>query len=140
MTRFYLPARKFFGTWNNAVREAGFDPNPVLFANHHLANDGHKCDSLAEKIIDDFLNERQVMHERNAPYPLGNYTVDFKIGSLYVEYFGLSGELKKYDILKRQKLRIVRQYKIKLIEVYPKDLYKKDGLEQLYQRILQFQE
>lgn len=140
MYKFYHPARRLFGTWNNAIQEAGFEPNPILFANHHLARDGHKCDSLAEKIIDDFLNERLVAHERRVLYPKGIYTADFKIGNLFLEYFGLSGEVERYDRLKQVKLEIVNKYKIELIEVYPKDLYKKNGLEELYQKIINLQE
>jgi len=41
--------RRKFGTWNNAIKASGFLPNPVLFAHKHIAKDGHKCDSLAEK-------------------------------------------------------------------------------------------
>lgn len=39
---------RVFGTWNKAIIEAGFIPNPVLFAKKYTANDGHRCDSLAE--------------------------------------------------------------------------------------------
>ncbi len=49
-TRVY---RQNFGTWNNAIRSAGFDPNPVRFAKKFIANDGHHCDSFTEKVIDD---------------------------------------------------------------------------------------
>lgn len=93
----YKPARKYFGTWNNAVETAGFNPNPVMFAKHHLANDGHVCDSLAERMIDDYLSERRIKHERNISYPEGGYTADFKIGEKFMEYFGLTGEHKRSD-------------------------------------------
>ena len=53
MKYLYAPARHHFGTWNNAVSAAGYVPNPVMFANKHIARDGHQCDSLAEKIVDD---------------------------------------------------------------------------------------
>lgn len=46
-------ARLWFGTWNKAIKAAGLKPNPVMFAKKHIAKDGHKCDSLSEKIIDD---------------------------------------------------------------------------------------
>ena len=48
----YGKARYVFGTWNNAISAAGYKPNPVMFARHHIASDGHRCDSLAEKIIE----------------------------------------------------------------------------------------
>ncbi|OGE30854.1 hypothetical protein A2631_04170 [Candidatus Daviesbacteria bacterium RIFCSPHIGHO2_01_FULL_44_29] len=39
LNRYYKPARKFYGTWNSAIQEAGFIPNPVLFSNHQIAKD-----------------------------------------------------------------------------------------------------
>lgn len=131
MYSIYKATRRYFGTWNNAIIAAGFEPNPVLFAKHHIANDGHICDSLAEKIIDDYLSERKIKHERSIPYPEGSYTADFKIGKKIVEYFGLAGEHKRYDELKEIKQRMVKRYKLKLIEIYPKDLFPVHNLENL---------
>src|SRR3989344_2766078 len=37
----HKPARKIFGTWNNAIVAAGFKPNPVRFANKYIAKDSH---------------------------------------------------------------------------------------------------
>lgn len=119
----YHPARRYFGNWNNAIIAAGFKPNPILFAEHQIANDGHSCDSIAEKLIDDYLHEKGILHERNIPYPEGEYSADFKIGDKWVEYFGLAGEHKRYDELRAIKQKLVRKYKISLIEIYPKDLY-----------------
>jgi len=59
----YKVARKYFGTWNIAIKTAGFQPNPVMFAKKYFAKDGDKCDSLAEKIIDDWLFMRKVKHK-----------------------------------------------------------------------------
>ena len=121
---YYKVARKYFGTWNNAVKAAGFEPNPVMFAKKYIAKDGDKCDSLAEKIIDDYLFRRKIKHIRNFPYP-GNkgFTVDFKIGNNWVEFFGLSGQLKRYDCLKNRKLKLTRKLGINLIKIYPRDLF-----------------
>lgn len=124
----YKPARKYFGTWNNAVEAAGFESNPVLFAKHQLANDGHVCDSVAEKIIDDYLFENGIEHIRNIPYPEGVYTADFKIGRKIIEYFGLAGEHKRYDELRKIKQKIARKYKLQFIEIYPNTLYPKNKL------------
>lgn len=117
-------ARFRFGTWSNAIKAAGFTPNPVMFARKYVANDGDRCDSLAEKIIDDYLYARKIEHVRNFPYPEHTkFTVDFKIGKFWIEFFGLSGQLKKYDQLMRQKLEIVKKYKLKLIRLYANDLF-----------------
>lgn len=131
MSGIYKPARNFFGTWNNAIEAAGFVPNPILFARHQIANDGHVCDSLAEKIIDDYLYERGIVHERHYFYPGGIYTADFKIGNIFIEYFGLAGEHRRYDELRIIKQRIARKYRLDLLEIYPRDLYPQNNLESI---------
>jgi hypothetical protein len=117
-------ARLRFGTWNKAVEAAGFKPNPVMFAKKYIAKDGDKCDSLAEKIIDDYLSKRNIKHIRNFPYPgkLG-FTVDFKVGENWIEFFGLSGQLKRYDELMKIKIKLAKNLGINLIKIYPKDLF-----------------
>jgi hypothetical protein len=114
---------RVFGTWNNAIKEAGFSPNPVLFAKKYLANDGHKCDSLAEKIIDDWLFARKIQHERNVHYLNTKFTADFKVGETLIEFFGLHGQLKGYDLLMRRKMKIIQQHHLKLISIFPKDIF-----------------
>jgi hypothetical protein len=117
-------ARLRFGNWNNAIKAAGFKPNPVMFAKKYIAKDGDKCDSLAEKIIDDYLSKRKINHIRNFSY-LGNegFTVDFKVGDKWIEFFGLSGQLKRYDELMKRKLRLAMRNHLDLIKIYPKDLF-----------------
>lgn len=124
LMRVYRVARNSFGTWNNAIKAAGFKPNPVMFAKKHVANDGHKCDSLAEKIIDDWLFARKIDHKINVHYPEKcELTADYKVGDFCIEFFGLNGEHRRYDQLKRQKLKLVEKYNLKLIELYPKHLF-----------------
>ncbi len=110
----YSAVRGRFGTWNKAIIAAGFKPNPVMFAKKYIAKDGDKCDSLAEKIIDDYLSKRNIKHIRNFPYP-GNkgFTVDFKVGEKWIEFFGLSGQLKRYDQLKSRKLMLIKKFNLK---------------------------
>ena len=128
----YKPARKYFGTWNSAIIAAGFKSNPVMFASHHIAKDGHRCYSLAEKIIDDYLFRHNIQHERSIPYPESECTVDFKIGEKWIEYFGLAGEHKRYDQLRKQKQRMAKKFKLNLIEIYPKDLFKDKQLDSFF--------
>ncbi len=133
LNRFYRPSRRHFGTWNNAIIAAGFKPNPVLFAEHHIAKDGHKCDSIAEMIIDDYFYKRQIKHERCCSYPEGTYTVDFKINNYFIEFFGLAGEHKRYDELRAIKQKLAIKHKLKLIEIYPNDLYPIHKLDTIFQ-------
>lgn len=125
-------ARKRFGSWNKTIKAAGFKPNPVMFARKHTANDGHICDSLAEKIIDDWLYSRQINHERSLPYPGNlNFHSDFVIKDYWIEFFGLHGQHKRYDELRKEKLKLVKVYNLKLIEIYPKDLFPKNRLDEI---------
>ncbi len=131
--RHYNAARLRFGTWNKAIKAAGFNPNPVLFAKKHIANDGHKCDSVAEKIIDDWLYARKIKHQINVPYPGNNsFTADFVVGNNWIEFFGLSGELNSYDRLKKQKLKIAKSLNLRLIAIYPNDLFPKCRLDTIF--------
>lgn len=131
----YHAVRIRFGGWNNAIIMAGFEPNPVVFAKKYIANDGHKCDSLSEKIIDDWMSRRKIQHKRSVPYPNNEqFTADFVVDKYWIEFFGLSGELRKYDFLKRKKIRIAKKLGLNLIKIYPKDLYPKGDLN----RVLRF--
>ena len=106
-------ARRFFGTWNSAIGAAGYDPNPVMFAKRYLAKDGHKCDSMAEKIVDDWLYRNRVEHQVHVPYPWHNgMKCDFLVGDTWVEIFGLEGQVGRYDQLKSEKLRLAKELKL----------------------------
>lgn len=128
----YSAVRDIFTNWNNAIIAAGFDPNPVLFANHHIAKDGHKCDSFAEMIIDNYLFSRNIKHEVHAPYPEEKkYSADFKVGDCWIEFFGLAGDHRRYDELRKIKLKLAKKLKLKLIEIYPRDLFPKRNLQKI---------
>lgn len=129
-------ARLRFGTWNKAIQAAGLKPNPVMFANKFVANDGHKCDSLSETIIDNMLFARKISHERNAPYLNTLFTADFKIKDTYIEFFGLHNELKRYDHLMKIKLKIIKDNNLKLIAIYPKDIRDKSRLSEILDDII----
>ena len=132
----YNAVRRIFGTWNNAIIIAGFKPNPVKFANKHIADDGHKCDSLAEKIIDDWLLEKKIKHKTKVPYYHNNMTADFKIGNIYVEFFGLQGQVEKYDKLVMEKEKFWKEKNLKVIKIYPNDLFPKNNLERIFSAII----
>ncbi len=124
-------ARNRFGTWNKAIIAAGFNPNPVMFSKKYLARDGHTCDSLSEKIIDDWLSRKNVLHERSIPYHKNNTTADFKVNDTYIEFFGLEGQLKSYDRLVLEKKRLWKEKGLKVIVVYPSDLFPINKLDKI---------
>ncbi|OGH07588.1 MAG: hypothetical protein A2W22_00960 [Candidatus Levybacteria bacterium RBG_16_35_11] len=132
----YSAARNHFTNWSNAIKAAGFEPNTVTFAKKWIANDGHECDSLSEKIIDDWLYARAVEHKRSVVYPSNHkLTVDFLIGDYWVEFFGLYKQHKRYDRLRKEKLKIAKANKIALIGIYPKDLFPINKLDKVLARI-----
>ncbi len=133
----YGAARVRFGTWNKAIESAGFESNPVLFAKKHIAKDGHLCDSFTEKIIDDWFYSKKIPHKRNTPYPENkSLTADFLVKNNFVEFFGLSGEVRRYDKLVKRKKKICEKYKLKLIEIYPKDLYPINKLDTIFKKFI----
>lgn len=131
---YYRPILLYFGTWNKAIEEAGFSPNPVLFAKKYIATDGHKCDSLAEKIIDDWLYARKIQHTRNVRYANTRYTADFVVKKSFIEFFGLRGQLRSYDSHMKKKLKIIKENNIKLISIYPEDLFPTSKLDEVLKK------
>lgn len=128
----YNAARLRFGTWNKAIEAAGFEPNPVLFAKKFIAKDGHVCDSFAEKIIDEWLTSRKIKHERDVHYPEDKkLTTDFVTKNNWIEFFGLAGELKDYDKVMERKKTLSKKYRLQLIEIYPKDLFPINRLQEI---------
>jgi hypothetical protein len=132
----YNAVRRIFGTWNKAIISAGFKPNPVKFANKYIAQDGHKCDSLAEKVIDDWLFKNKIKHETKVPYGYHQMTADFKIGGICVEFFGLLGQNEKYDRLAKEKQAFCKEKNLNVIKIYPNDLFPKNNLDQIFAKLI----
>ncbi len=123
-------ASKRFGSWNKAIKAAGFDPNPVLFAKKRKARDGHECDSLSEKIIDNWLFSNNLAHKINVPYPENSsLTCDFLVKNYFIEFFGLEGVNTKYTKLVQRKRKIAKTQELDLIELKPKHLFPEPKLE-----------
>lgn len=118
-----------FGSWNNAIAAAGLQPNRSH--DHRMykrmrtaAVDGHLCDSISEAIIDNWLHRNGIKHERDAFYPSGKYKTDWVLkNGTFVEYFGLAADSPRYDRDVKVKKEICRKYGIKLVAIYPEDLY-----------------
>lgn len=120
----YDAARKSFGTWNKAIQAAGYISNPVLFSRKHIARDGHKCDSMSEMIIDDWLYKNDIEHEIHVSYPgQKRLTADFLIDSIWIEFFGIYGVSKKYTASADRKIKLAQKLSLDLIKVFPSDLF-----------------
>lgn len=125
----YRAYLRLFKKWNNAIKSAGFLPNNVLFTKRWVANDGHICDSLSEKIIDDWLYTRRISHKTHVFYPGSkSFRTDFVVNKYWIEFFGLAGVSKHYDELKERKLKLANNYNLNVIQIYPRDLFPKNKL------------
>ncbi len=129
-------APHMFDSWNNAIEAAGLEPNRSHDSRMYQrsatkAEDGHECDSISEALIDNWLTKMGILHTRDFSYPNTNHKADWAIkdGKIFVEYFGLSKDSPRYDRTIRKKKAICRKHGIKLIEIYPKDIYPKNKLE-----------
>jgi len=127
----YVTYRYYFGTWNNAIKAAGYEPNERWFSSSKdlFAKDGHLCKSISEIIIDDWLSENNIFHFREIPYPEGRYCCDFVVRDIFIEFFGLAGAFNVfpyYNEIMKKKKEMCKKYNIRLIELYEKDLYNLD--------------
>ena len=93
------------------------------------ARDGHICDSISEALIDNWLTQHDIPHERDARYPTTKHRADWRVGDTFIEYFGLAKDSPRYDHSVKKKQEICQAYKIALIELYPSDLYPQQSLE-----------
>lgn len=122
----FRAAQKFFGSWNSALFQVGITPNPKCFGRRNIrCIDGHRADSLSERLIDDWLHQRWIQHERSRPYPYGKYTCDFYLPATntWVEYFGLVGTGSRYQETIERKQEIMQEFGMNLVCVYPNDIY-----------------
>lgn len=125
-----------FGSWNKVILAAGLKPNRshdnrMYKRINTKALDGHLCDSVSEALIDNWLTRNNISHERDVSYPNTNHKADWGINGnkIFVEYFGLAKDSPRYDRSVRKKKKLCEKFKIKLIEIYPKDLYPRISLD-----------
>ena len=103
-----------------------------------IARDGHKCNSLAEKTIDDFLSMHGVPHTREPLYPDQIHRGDFLVRDFMIEYFGLRG-FEGYDATIDVKKKICKQHGLMLLAILPTDLAGAGRLEKKLGSLLEFE-
>lgn len=121
-----------FDSWFRALYETDALPDGFRYTGTGIwciSKDGHKCYSLAEKRIDDWLFENNIPHIREPNYPShnkynpnGNRRADWKVAeNTFIEYFGMVGN-DEYDKKIEQKKSLCNKLDITLIDIYPEDL------------------
>ena len=132
-----------FGSWNSSVIAAGLEPhrshdNRMYKRTRTKANDGHVCDSVSEALVDNWLTQNHIPHTRDAQYPTTNHRADWstKNGKIFIEYFGLAKDSPRYDRAVKEKIKLCRKNKIKLIGIYPKDLYPNNQLGKVLSKLI----
>ena len=123
--------KEVFGSWLNALIQAQLLEDGTRKTSRGIqtiALDGHLCLSLGERTIDDYLYLHGIQHEKEPRYPEGNYRCDFKVGTIFIEYFGLTGN-PDYDAKTKEKIRLCKKHNIVLVAIYPQDLTSQKTLE-----------
>ncbi len=129
---------RVFGSWSNALIQAGLTPNRSLNQRMYkrrkcIAKDGHACNSISELIVDNWMYEHGIAHEKESPYPVGKSIADWKIqNNVLVEYFGLAKDSKRYDLAIEKKRKICNELGVSLIEIYSKDLFPINKLSDIF--------
>lgn len=106
-------AREVYG----APGDAWQPPRPREVALRCL--DGHKARSTEERVIDDWLHKHGILHEREPK--LKGMRPDWRVGDLYIEYWGLAGQ-QGYEERRLEKLAMYKRRRLKLVELFPEDL------------------
>lgn len=139
----YRSAEVQFGSWNQAIVAAGLTPNKShsdrMYKRMRVrAEDGHLCDSISEVLVDNWLARNGIPHQRDIIYPKSHYKADWGIDNdkIFIEYFGLAGDSPRYDRSMEIKRKFCQEARIKLIEIYPKDLYPKINLSDKLKTLL----
>lgn len=131
-----------FGCWNNTLVSAGLTPNRSHSQRMYrrintTALDGHICDSISEAIIDNWFTRKKIAHIRNVLYPDTNYRADWSIREgIFIEYFGLAQDSPRYDRAVQRKKDICHKERIKLIALYPQDIYPNICLEKKLEKYI----
>jgi hypothetical protein len=138
--RLEYAAVRFFGTWNKTMEECGLKPNHSKYQKIRLiCKDGHKVDSISEKIIDEWLFGKGIKHEKNKRYPNSNRDCDFYLSDydIWIEYFGLAGGgIEEYEMGIIEKRGIAEKNNFKILEITPKDLYGGEDYNKILERLI----
>ena len=131
LLRFAIRRRKF--PWTFLLEEAGFAESALRLSRGTLirARDGHRCLSLGEKAVCDFLHQYGIKHDREPTYPMdsdfnlsGRRRADWRLGDgTFVEFWGLPND-PIYAAKMLQKRELAARHGLILIELTARDIGK----------------
>lgn len=123
-----------FGSWLQSLILAGILEDGTYQTSRGvrcIAIDGHVCNSLAEKTVDDWLYSHGISHEKEPLYPyhprLNPYKLraDWKVQNVLIEYAGLMDE-PDYAAKMIAKQEIAEEFGLSLIILQPQDILNLD--------------
>lgn len=112
------------------LKREGVQLRQKCYSRNHICNDGHVVRSAMEKVVDDWLFAHGIPHdvEPQCPWPKRstkpNYA-DFKVGDYYIELWGMQ-DVPYYRRKMEYKIAQYKKYGVKLIEIFPINVYTKD--------------
>ncbi|GEM_PF-717675 len=119
-----------FGSWLQALILAGVLENGTQRTGRgirSIANDGHVCNSLAERTIDDWLSAHRIQHEKEPEYPYHMYLnttkmrADWQVRDIMIEYAGLMSE-PSYAAKIKAKQELANEFHLQIIVIEPQDI------------------
>jgi len=93
------------------------------------------ADSISERIVDNWLHDHGLVHEKNKKYPNSKMNCDFYLidHDIWIEYFGLIG-VEEYDKGVEIKKDVAKDNGLTLISLTPDDLYPTIGLDNIFKK------
>ena len=116
--------RREFGSWFQGLIAAGLveDGSQQMSRGiRSVALDGHVCLSLGERTICDLMYVAGIEHQHEPRYPGSRMRADFLVGTHFVEFLGLAGNIA-YDEKTRRKVALAKQQGIQLTLLRQDDL------------------
>src|SRR5699024_4764590 len=118
-------------SWFELLAESGLIKDGVRTARGTkiLARDGHLCNSLYEKAVDDFFHWHNISHEIEPLYPFDpelnpekRRRGDWRLSDgTFVEMWGLLGD-PLYEMKRTEKIALAKRQNLTLIGLKPKDI------------------